>query len=538
MKIKTSRFAFFLIFSLGLGLLFLAKPTSSLAYTPNQDIVSFEKNVYDTKEFNNESHSYATTENIIQSLNNMILGCATEACTNALASKGLPANGAVGAASGLIASLYATPPASSAYYLADLGQRLNLTRPTYAQAQGIGFSGLTPLLPIWKAARNVAYTFFIFLFLIIGFAIMFRAKINPQTVVTIQSAIPKAVVALILVTFSYAIAGLMIDLMYLVTGIGIALLQNIPGANIGDASQYYGGGFMDLLGRVFSSGWESLKDIVSGFAPWVGGATTASALGVALGLGILIKPWTAVGGFLVPVFFLLIWAIVMLYLIVKIFLALLMAYVQIVISILIAPFQLMISAIPGQNTTGSWLKNLTANLLVFPATALMLALSKHISGITDSLWTPPLLGAFGESTGQAIGAILGFGILLLTPKVNDIIKSMFEKKPFEYGTAIGQGLAAPGVFAKRAGATVVNTAETVAKATGQEGWIQRGKNWVGRRRGSGGGTSPGGVRGSSKTGGRSDVPLAEPLNLDNIPSTPTDDGGNTTEDDTAEEENT
>ncbi len=115
MKIKTFRPAFLFIFSLGLGLLFLAKPTSSLAYAPNQDTASFEENVYGTPEFNNESHSYATTENIIQSLNNMILGCATEECQKALQAKGLPTNGAVGATSGLIASLYATPPASSAY---------------------------------------------------------------------------------------------------------------------------------------------------------------------------------------------------------------------------------------------------------------------------------------------------------------------------------------------------------------------------------------------------------------------------------------
>ena len=411
-----------------------APACASFSGTNYQQI--FENNVFGDNEVNQPSFGNETTMAIIASLNNMILGCTTKACENKL---GANANGAVGTVNNLIASLYATPPASSTYYLADLGQRLNLTQPAYAQNQGIGFSGLTPLLPLWKAARNVAYTFFIFVFLIIGFAIMFRAKINPQTVVTIQSAIPKAVVALILVTFSYAIAGLMIDLMYLVTGIGIALLQNIPGANIGDASQYYGGGFMDLFGRVFSSGAESLKDIVVGLAPWTGGATGVAAV-IAAALGIFVNPLAWAGVIALPVIVLLLWAIVMLYLIVKIFLALLMAYVQIIISILIAPLQLMFSAIPGQNTVGSWLKNLTANLLIFPATALMLALSKHISGITNSLWTPPLLGTFGESTGQAIGAILGFGILLFIPKVNDIIKSMFEKKPFAYGAAIGEAM--------------------------------------------------------------------------------------------------
>ena len=42
---------------------------------------------------------------------------------------------------------------------------------------------------------------------------------SPQTIVTIQSALPKIVVTLILVTFSYAIAGFMVDLVYVVMGL-------------------------------------------------------------------------------------------------------------------------------------------------------------------------------------------------------------------------------------------------------------------------------------------------------------------------------
>ena len=47
-----------------------------------------------------------------------------------------------------------------------------------------------------------------------GFMIMFRVKINPQTVVSLQTMIPKLVITLLLVTFSYAIAGLVIDMIY------------------------------------------------------------------------------------------------------------------------------------------------------------------------------------------------------------------------------------------------------------------------------------------------------------------------------------
>ncbi len=427
MKIKTSPLSFLLIFSLGLGLLFLSKPTSSLAYAPNQDATSFEKSVYGTRDFNNESHSYATTENIIQSLNNMILGCTTEECQGALQAKGLPTNGAVGATTNLIASLYATPPASSAYYLADLGQRLNLTQPVYAQ--GIGFSGLTPLLPLWKSARNVAYTFFIFVFLIIGFAIMFRAKINPQTVVTIQSAIPKAVVALILVTFSYAIAGLMIDLMYLAIGLGGGILASSGLIENNLLNEYVNMGLLGVIGKIIGGEidaiwelangvWEGIiggGSMFAGAARWLASALSSIIVGLILGVALLFT-------------------------IFKLFFALLMAYVQIIISIIIAPFQLMLSAIPGQNTFGSWLRNLSQNLLAFPAVILAFALGEALVKLSaKNLWTPPLLGG-GTISSDVITSVLSLGILLMSAKIPDMIKGMFEKKPFAAGAAIGEAM--------------------------------------------------------------------------------------------------
>jgi len=105
----------------------------------------------------------------------------------------------------------------------------------------------------------------------------------------------------------------------------------------------------------------------------------------------------------------------------------------------------MLSAIPGQNTFGPWISNLLKNILVFPATVGMFILAFIFCDLskinsTANLWTPPLLGFWGDKTGQAIGGLLGFGIILITPKVADIIKSMFEKKPFPYGAAIGEAM--------------------------------------------------------------------------------------------------
>ncbi len=426
--------------------LFIRPPSAYASYSPaslktNYQAI-FEQNVFGSDDINQPSYINETTMATIGSLNNMILGCSTQTCQKKLGDRG---RGAIGGIGNLITILYTNPPASSAYYLADLGQRFNLVQPAYAQ--GVGFSGLHPLLSLWRASRDIAYIFFILVFVATGFAIMFRTKINPQTVVTLEAAIPRVVIALILVTFSYAIAGLIIDLMYLVIGLSLAMLISFAHITLPHSiPAYYGLGFGDLLHDVWTTGWGNLFKILGSYLPWVEGG-----LGATAGIGTVIG--AIVGGGLIPAgmgllagsagvggLFLLIIAIIILYAVFKIFLMLLQAYVSIIISIIIAPFQLMISAIPGQNTFGPWITNLIKNILIFPTIMLMLVLANYLSGISGNLWVPPMLGSFGQATGKAAGAILGFGIVLMTPKTADIIKSVFERKPFPYGTAIGQAM--------------------------------------------------------------------------------------------------
>src|SRR3989338_11060501 len=128
-------------------------------------------------------------------------------------------NGIVGQMSNLIGLAYQSPPVSFSNYLANVKQNIEkhgLVQPAYAQGAGFGFNNLLPVIDIWRAFRNVAYFVFILVFVLYGFMIMFRMKINAQNVATFQSAIPKIVLTLILITFAYAIAGFMIDLMYVI----------------------------------------------------------------------------------------------------------------------------------------------------------------------------------------------------------------------------------------------------------------------------------------------------------------------------------
>ncbi|KKU82962.1 MAG: hypothetical protein UY10_C0018G0001, partial [Microgenomates group bacterium GW2011_GWA2_47_8] len=76
-----------------------------------------------------------------------------------------------------IASMYDSnnKPADFGLWLADTGRSLGfLPNQVYAQGQGIGFSGLAPLLGIWKAFRNIAYLLMAVVMIVIGFLVMFR----------------------------------------------------------------------------------------------------------------------------------------------------------------------------------------------------------------------------------------------------------------------------------------------------------------------------------------------------------------------------
>ncbi len=136
--------------------------------------------------------------------------------------------GAIGVMTNMITMLY-TPPLHTGDYFQYLAQNFGFAKNTYAinsggisinqgttttSSTGIGFRGLFPLLPLWSTFRNIVYMLFVLVFVIIGIAIMLRVRIDPRTIMTIQNQIPKIIVGIILITFSFAIAGFLIDMMY------------------------------------------------------------------------------------------------------------------------------------------------------------------------------------------------------------------------------------------------------------------------------------------------------------------------------------
>ncbi|MGD9129680.1 MAG: hypothetical protein PVJ09_04300 [Candidatus Woesebacteria bacterium] len=315
--------------------------------------------------------------------------------------------GAIGGMGKAIAMMY-NPPASAQTYVADLFYNAKIVPQAYAQ--GLGFAALDPVLETWKVFRNISYLFFVLIFLVIGFMIMFRHKISGQTVVTAQQAIPQIIIALIFVTFSYAIAGLLIDIMYLSMYLMIGVF----------------GGDVDLINKNFlqlgaslvlpweeGSAFGSVNNAVESFVH-----ETTSSLGV---LGDILS-W--VSGITVGV----IVSIAILIGVFKLFFELLKTYIAVIISIAFAPIVLMMGALPGKNVFVGWLKSLVGNLAAWPAVLLLLIMYKTITEneIASGGFMPPYM--IGQGTGGAVTTLVGIGIILAIPETIKKIKEAFGAK--------------------------------------------------------------------------------------------------------------
>lgn len=157
----------------------------------------------------------------------------------------------IGYTANIISMPFTKPPASSVYWVYSTLQNAGFIQNAYA-AEGLGFASLKPFINIWKIFRDLAYMLLVLILIGIGFMVMFRMKINPQTVISIENSLPKIVITLFLIAFSYAIAGFLIDLMYVTIAFSISLLSNNGTYyNISEMQGKYLGGNMGGV-------WESM----------------------------------------------------------------------------------------------------------------------------------------------------------------------------------------------------------------------------------------------------------------------------------------
>lgn len=179
----------------------------------------------------------------------------------------------LGFVSNLIVLPFSNPPASGIAWtysgLADAG-----FFPKALAAEGIGMGSIQPFAKIWKIFRDVTYLLLVVILIAIGFMIMFRTKINPQTVISVENSLPRIIISLILITFSFAIAGFMIDLMYVFIAIIISILgpaydftQSIGSTGPKDVAELQKHYIQAGLGAVYK-GTGKLNDTMWGTILW------------------------------------------------------------------------------------------------------------------------------------------------------------------------------------------------------------------------------------------------------------------------------
>ncbi|OGD89410.1 hypothetical protein A2693_02825 [Candidatus Curtissbacteria bacterium RIFCSPHIGHO2_01_FULL_40_12] len=414
---------------------------------------AIKKNAFDDKVFN--LNQIAGT---IDSLNTHLLGISLLHPETDEVTAG---RGALAATSNLVASLYSKPPASGVQYFAQQIQKFNPVQPAYAQ--GFGYGALEPVKALWEAFRNIAYLGFVIIFVIMGFMIMFRAHISPQAVATVQDSLPRIVVALILVTFSYAIAGLMIDLMFL--GLNV-IINALPGTLI-DPDTAKGVAFDKSIFGVITSSWgEIFVTTAQAIASFLD--TIFDSGGTLIDIIKFLGKWPLAGlaGLIV--------GIAALFIMFRVFLMLLMAYVMILIMTIASPFYFLIQALPGNNGAKEWFKQMAANLSVFPTVALMIIFAGIVGGIeafggkgegafggadSGALKFPLLVGGFEPA---AIGKIIALGVLFMTPEAAKMIKEAIGAKGLGGGAGVGGAIGG----ALGAGAGVAYTGSGARAAVG------------------------------------------------------------------------
>ncbi|MBI4130073.1 hypothetical protein HY468_02035 [Candidatus Roizmanbacteria bacterium] len=359
--------------------------------------------------------------------------------------------GAIGFVANQLAVLY-TPPLHSTDYFDDLASNFGIAKPAYAQ--GIGFQSLSPLLNIWKVFVNITYLVFVLVFVILGIAIMLRVKIDPRTVMSIENQVPNIIIALLLTTFSFAIAGFLIDLMY----VSIYVIFNVfsdpsilpapHGATlvhkIADTQKNFNGqnpfevfnnliGFKELV--ISTSG--SIKDIIQNMF---------SAQGSDL-ISIIKNGIMALVGWIFGGIAMIVIAAAILIALFRLWFALIQAYILLLIHTVLAPFWIVGGLIPGSPVNFSgWLREMTSNLSVFPVTITMFLLGRVFISAFDIpqagvVFVPPMIGSPNQQGSfQPIASLIGLGFILMTPVVVQMMKDLLKAPQFKYMAAIGQSV--------------------------------------------------------------------------------------------------
>ncbi len=283
-------------------------------------------------------------------------------------------------------------PVNFAYYLRDQVKNVPIVgSKVYAQDSYADIYGAKLALAVWKAFRNIALGLMSIFLIVIGIMIILRKKADPRTVLTLQAALPKVIISMVLIVFSFALGALFI--------------RFVPAA-------------MSMANTIFTSVTNDLQ-IENTNAPEktfaisalsIVGIIAAFASGSVIAIGTIaafIGPLTA-----------LVWLVIL----IMVYLKMVVIYVRMLVHTVTAPLQFAFGAIPGNDAMIlNWFKKMIAWLLSIPAMFFMIEIAEFVQlyALKSTLFGATISGYQGTfMAGVVQSALQQLFLLLVSPFIS------------------------------------------------------------------------------------------------------------------------
>jgi hypothetical protein len=292
---------------------------------------------------------------------------------------------------------YEPVPVNMAYFFRDYTKRIPVIgEKAYAADISYEQPFLDQILEIWKITRNAAYAIMAVIMLYVGITIILRKQVNQKVVVTVQYSLPKIVLSLILIAFSYPIGALMTSLAW--------SLFNSAGRIIATLGAASGSAFnIDSIDGMFQSvGAVMLPILVIIFQ---------AGIGIGMVALVVIVVIISFGLYLFAVF--------------KAF----YLYIKMLVGVVTAPIEFAMGAIPGnEDRIAAWFKRMTAlGLGIFGiAATIKLVHLMALTAVVSILQTNRLAGALFGVFGGLFLFVFGYTFALTVP--GQIDKALNGKK--------------------------------------------------------------------------------------------------------------
>jgi hypothetical protein len=340
-------------------------------------------------------------DGICECTNAVKAGAASTACNALFNAKG-PDGRALrqhGSLAGIVNVLEATMeepfPLDAAYAWNRAIEPIPFARTALAQAPEYTGPYLDFVYDIWVVIRDIAFAVMAIVMLVVGIMLITQKRVGPQSSVTLQLALPRLAIALVLISFSYTIGA-----------IGASLAYNL-GFSV-DA-------FVEKIQFTSASaGSLAITGLISGLILFIGYIWAVVAIGPLLLL------------VLVAVI------VVVVYMWVMAWFEFMKTYLKILVAIVAAPITFSLGAIPGNEAaTQNWFKAFGAAIITLPAINLMVKLTTKLS--------IHLVGQLGQAGASSVtgGALLGsFLGIFITPLILIFGFSYARKIPEKINTLV------------------------------------------------------------------------------------------------------